>query len=246
MSKKQQISDYYDDNQTLNSYIEYASHGLWEAEKKHINNLLPLKDKNYQILDIGCGAGRTSFELAKLFPRSEILAIDIASGMINACEKQNTFDNLKFQTADLLNINDTKKFDFIFFSFNGITNNTDAEDLQKIFQKIHSLLKDANSIFLFTVHDMFSSAEYHDFWVNKKKVYDLDLFSDEKVLSRIDNGFECKNRFFTTKDMHEIAKLFNFQIILEEKRDDNLEPSWVKTLSTPVIFYAFSKIKKEA
>ncbi|SYV89696.1 trans-aconitate 2-methyltransferase, partial [Metamycoplasma alkalescens] len=113
------------------------------------------------ILDIGCGAGRTTFALAKLFPNAKIKAIDISEELLK--NLQNT-DNITFELINILEYNTQEKFDFILFSFNGLTNILPQKDVIKFFIKIKELLRDEKSRFVFTIHDIFSSQEYKDFW----------------------------------------------------------------------------------
>ncbi|WP_426461419.1 class I SAM-dependent methyltransferase [Mycoplasma hafezii] len=240
--KQNLISSHYDTKEVVADYIEYAKYGLWNSEKVILESLLQQLPQNLTILDIGCGAGRTSFALAKWLPNAKIDAIDISPAMINQCVAQNKFQNLHFEVADISKYPLKSKYDLIFFSFNGITNNTYQAELEAIFTNVHWMLKDRNSIFLFTVHDMFSNPEFEHFWKEIKQVDKLELFSDEKILTNQNHSI-IKNRFFTKNDIYQIAKLFNFKVILERKRDENSEFEWVKTLSTPVIFYAFSKLE---
>jgi trans-aconitate 2-methyltransferase len=73
-----------------------------------------------QILDIGCGDGRVSADLAELVPAGAVLAIDASPEMIaHACEKHLTVEgaNLDFAVADATDLACEDRFDLV-VSFN--------------------------------------------------------------------------------------------------------------------------------
>jgi trans-aconitate 2-methyltransferase len=69
------------------------------------------------ILDVGCGDGKVTAELARAVPRGSVTGIDASSQMIafakNAFPPGNV-PNLKFRVMDARKIRFTQKFDFIF------------------------------------------------------------------------------------------------------------------------------------
>lgn len=59
---------------------------------------------NDKILDIGCGDGRASAELAMLVPNGSVLGIDISYSMIRFAEKNYASGNLQFQQQNVLDL----------------------------------------------------------------------------------------------------------------------------------------------
>lgn len=53
------------------------------------------------ILDIGCGMGWSTFELAQFFPRAEALGVDISSELIGLAGRMFARKNLSFQKVDV-------------------------------------------------------------------------------------------------------------------------------------------------
>lgn len=103
-----------------------------------------------QVLDIGCGAGRTTGFL-KNFTRY-YMGIDYSSAMIELCKKR--FEDIQFSRCDVrdMGIFENNKFDFILFSFNGLDHVGDNEDRQMGLREIHRVLGE-DGIFVFSSHN---------------------------------------------------------------------------------------------
>ena len=80
-----------------------------------IKNCEPVKDRTF--LDVGCGNGLYTFELARKGAR-RILGLDISEVMIGLCkeasETQNLNDRCEFIQTDLLEYKSNEKFDVSF------------------------------------------------------------------------------------------------------------------------------------
>ncbi|VDR42574.1 methyltransferase domain-containing protein [Mycoplasmopsis caviae] len=111
--QKYEIDNYYNNEKIFAEYIEYAKKGLWNSEKEILENILTNKQDKIDILDIGCGAGRTTL-LAKIFKNASIDAVDINHKFINYCNEVNDNKNLKNISQE--NIDIDKKYDLILFS----------------------------------------------------------------------------------------------------------------------------------
>ncbi|MBF0225841.1 MAG: class I SAM-dependent methyltransferase [Desulfobacterales bacterium] len=83
---------------------------------RNIFSLIP-KDREYKaILDAGSGTGVFSFELAKRFPKAQIIGIDILKNVVNAgndIAKKINAQNVKFIHGNLESLNFRDKFDLI-------------------------------------------------------------------------------------------------------------------------------------
>ncbi|MCU9939647.1 class I SAM-dependent methyltransferase [Mycoplasmopsis felis] len=123
--------------------------GLWESEKQLVNKYF--KNKDGHLLDIGCGAGRTSFALEKLSYKN-IKAIDISPEMIGLCNefKKSFKSKINFAIHDI-----SKKkykensFDYILFSFNGFPGIPDYKSRLNALKLINKYLK-KDGVFIFT------------------------------------------------------------------------------------------------
>jgi trans-aconitate methyltransferase len=72
---------------------------------------------NESILDVGCGDGKVSAELARAVPRGNVLGIDSSAGMIayaQAAFAADQFPNLEFRVMDARRIRTAHLFDLVF------------------------------------------------------------------------------------------------------------------------------------
>ncbi|MCV3753410.1 MFS transporter [Mycoplasma enhydrae] len=237
--KQIRIRRFYNNKVITKDYIDIANQGLWKSEQAAIDKIIKddLEFKN--ILDIGCGTGRTSYVLGHLFPNAQINALDISEKMLS--HTKNT-SNVTFELANIIEYETSQKYDLIFFSFNGFTNITKKKHILKFFNQIKNLLRGTASRFLFTIHDMLSNDEYKDFWLNKIKIHECDIFSNKKVLTSKQYGIKIKNRFYSHEDMIKIFQDLGFKLNYHFKRNDTLEEAWVTNISKPCVFYDISKI----
>ena len=146
-------------NMSINS-VNLTTYSSNDGVKSYINTTLQapevsilVKYKNLyfnkKILDIGCGAGRTSFYLQNF--TNDYLGVDYSKSMIEFCE--NNFKNLDFQHYDARDLSgfSDESFDFILFSYNGI-DYISHHDRIKAFKEINRVLKKGGS-FIFSTHN---------------------------------------------------------------------------------------------
>lgn len=84
---------------------------------------------NENILDIGCGDGRITAEIAKQVPQGHVVGVDISPNMITEAKK--SFENMKnveFKCLDATAFLSDKQFDLAvsFSAFHWVKNQSDA------------------------------------------------------------------------------------------------------------------------
>ncbi|MCI5225315.1 MAG: class I SAM-dependent methyltransferase [Candidatus Electrothrix sp. AX2] len=83
---------------------------------RNIFYLIPKKQKYRHILDAGSGPGVFSFELARRFPDSQILGVDLLRDPINACQhiaQKTNIKNAKFRQTSLEDLTEKNTFDLV-------------------------------------------------------------------------------------------------------------------------------------
>jgi trans-aconitate 2-methyltransferase len=65
------------------------------------------------VLDLGCGDGSVTRQIAKLVPKGKVLGIDASKGMIRAAQPKE-HANLRFRVLDINDLDFVEKFDVVF------------------------------------------------------------------------------------------------------------------------------------
>jgi 2-polyprenyl-3-methyl-5-hydroxy-6-metoxy-1,4-benzoquinol methylase len=107
--------------------------------------------ENASLLDIGCGIGSLSAEIAMHF--KEVKAIDLDKQMIQRAQTENRKDNLDFFEMDMMEINRHFKantFESIICFGNTLVHLTQPNQMPEFFKQVKSLLKE-NGKFMFQI-----------------------------------------------------------------------------------------------
>jgi trans-aconitate 2-methyltransferase len=111
---------------------------LQAAMAKEVLSLLDLEG-NERILDVGCGNGKTTAEIAARVPQGAVVGVDASAGMIGfATEHGALHPNLQFAVADARDLPYQREFDLV-VSFNALHW---IPDQDHALQSIRSTLKD--------------------------------------------------------------------------------------------------------
>jgi trans-aconitate 2-methyltransferase len=92
--------------------------GLQEAMAAEVLALLRLRGDE-RVLDIGCGDGRVTAEIAKRVPKGFVVGVDASHDMISFAQTHNAQSNLAFEVASAANLAFQNEFDLI-VSFNAL------------------------------------------------------------------------------------------------------------------------------
>jgi ubiquinone/menaquinone biosynthesis C-methylase UbiE len=127
--------DLYNNVHVANYYAAYS--GLQPPETAI---LLLLQDRlaQWDLLEVGVGAGRTTQHIASLVRR--YVGTDIAEAMVEMCRKR--FPMFEFAVADAEDLSGfaDASFDFVLFSFNGI-DCLDTEGRHHALEEFHRVLR---------------------------------------------------------------------------------------------------------
>ncbi len=130
------VKSYYSNPEIVRQYITV---GLYPAEETLIDRYFK---SDSTVLDIGCGAGRTTIALSKKGYRAT--GIDLIPEMIDAANSQAaTYGaEVDFQIMDAVNMEfPDESFQNAFFSFNGIENIPGKNNREKVIADVYRVLK---------------------------------------------------------------------------------------------------------
>ncbi|MBU4227344.1 methyltransferase domain-containing protein [bacterium] len=230
---------------TVSDYAKAVSEvGLWESEKMMIEKYFNPENR---ILDIGCGAGRTTIGLYKLGYHL-IEGLDLSEAMIVQARRisKNLNYNISFRVGDVACLDyDDETFEVALFSFNGIMQIPRKENRIKVLKEIKRILK-PEGYFLFTTHDRDSGKEYESFWQEEKKKWALHI-QDKSLHEFGDKIIKMEERdiflhFPTREEVISSLQEEGFILIGGVSRSELCEESEeVKKFSTDCVFWLVQK-----
>ncbi|KAH7921457.1 methyltransferase type 11 [Leucogyrophana mollusca] len=83
----------------------------WRTAANSAAYLIPHLRPNMRILDLGCGPGTITADLAKLVPQGQVVGLEHAADVLEkarATASQQGVTNIEFQTGDICNLTDIK------------------------------------------------------------------------------------------------------------------------------------------
>lgn len=221
--------------------------GLWKSEKIVFEKYL---NKDSKVLDLGCGAGRTTINLFR-DGYTNIIGLDIADKLIEFAQdysKRYSLD-IKFIVGDATKLNyDDNTFDVVIFSFNGMQCIPGLENRRNVLKEVYRVLK-PGGYYIFTAHDRHdpNSPQYLPLWekiendwangINESNVECLgDLITIDPA------GEEAFIHFSTIDEMKEFIKEQPFEIV-EYNYSYNIakEEGKTKEFSGDTVFWVLKK-----
>lgn len=135
----------------------YAHIGLWPAEETLVLEYVP---DDARLLDIGCGAGRTSVPLAEM--GLEVVGIDLSPAMVEVAREmaQACEVDIDFSAMDAMNLEFADaSFDVALFSYNGLELLPGREGKLRVMSEVYRVLK-PGGCFIFSSHSPFAINEF--------------------------------------------------------------------------------------
>lgn len=233
----------------LQSYTSLTKEiGLWNSEKYVFQKYL---NQNNNILDLGCGTGRTTFPLNKL-GYSKIIGVDLTPEMIEIAQELNTYfdSEIDFKIGDATNLEFSDSiFDVVIFSFNGLMSIPNSLNRDKAVNEINRVLKDSG-IFIFTTHDREKEEQYVKFWEEEETRWKTGkqnpiLFEFGDLITQSKN--ESREIFIHIPNQNEVKEVLNnngFEVIETFYRSDKFnESDYIKSKSGECRFWITKKKK---
>lgn len=222
----------YENESIVEYYNDIAfNFGLFKSEKLLFQNYCSRKSN---ILDIGCGAGRTTIGLYKI-GYTNITGVDISENMIMRAKKN--AKDICFIQADVLNLPMyDESFDVAFFSFNGLMLIPEYEIRKQAVDEISRVLK-PGGLFIFSTPFLDNKLN-GEFWKTRlAEILDIrkagDLLIEDNGVNNIYIHIPMLEEVIelvTSCSMKIIEKRRRIEICLEDKDiEENLDDNfyWV-------------------
>lgn len=140
--------------------FRYAEVGLWPAEESLV---LDFFADNARVLDLGCGAGRTSVALAEI--GLPVFGIDISELMIEVAREQalqagvgDISEYAVMDSRDLSSIPDGG-FDAALYSYNGLELVPGLRGKRRVLREVHRVLRPGGRVII-CAHSLFAFNRY--------------------------------------------------------------------------------------
>jgi len=238
--------EYYNRDVNIKRYGEAINNvGLWNSEKIIFKKYINKKDK---ILDLGCGAGRTTINLYKNGYK-DIVGLDISDNLINYAKNYSIENNLNinFVVGDATKLNyQDNSFDVVIFSFNGMQCIPGKKNRDNVLKEVYRVLK-PGGYYIFTAHNRDDSGKFQHVWneekikwENGKQDKNLEMFGDRYSIDQ--TGEIAFVHFSNIEEMKEFIYQEDFIIIEFIKSTDiAIENENTKKFCNPTVFWIVRK-----
>lgn len=243
------IREYYNSQANRTRYGEAVTKsGLWKSEEIIFSKYV---DKQDQILDLGCGAGRTTINLYRRGYKN-ITGLDISDGLLGIAKEYadiSGFD-IEFILGDAVDLSfDNEVFDVVFFSYNGLMCIPNSKNRLNALKEVYRVLRPKGK-FIFTAHDRDDAEEFADFWEEEKQIWkenkqDQRLIEYGDVLTVDITGETTFLHMANTGEIEEMICAANFRVLESAKRSDIAEESQeVQNFSGDTVFWVLKKLSE--
>ena len=233
----------YEDPCVVEKYVTATDQvGLWNSEKYVMQKYF---SKDDYILDIACGAGRTTLGMYALGIQ-RLVGIDASTKMILAARSR-VPDTMAvhFQCADVCNLPfDNHSFSAAFASYNIMMMIPTQLMRERAFQEVSRVMK-PNAIFAFTASNRDCNPIYRDFWTREKEKWEKNQ-QDMRLCEYGDQIYtECGNEVFihfsTTDEVCKLLTAAGFTLLESFFRSNFHESITTQQFSGDTMFYIARK-----
>lgn len=240
--------EFYEEEDNVKRYGEAIDKvGLWNSEKIIFEKYISKDDK---ILDIGCGAGRTTINLYKKGYKN-IIGLDLSSSLIEFAKKYVTNNKLdiNFVNGDATKLEyPSDYFNVVIFSYNGMQCIPGKKNRDSVLKEVYRVLK-PGGLYIFTAHNRDDSGKYQYIWEEEKIKWEngvqdeiLEMYGDRYTPDKA--GKMCFVHFSNIEEMIDFVSQEDFEIIEYKKNTDIAEESEeTKKFAGDTVFWIVKKVK---
>jgi len=206
----------YSHKHVIDAYTKETE--IWPSEKLIFDKCFY---KPGMILDVGCGAGRTSFELAKR--GHKVVGIDLSQALIDRAKERALREkvSITFKVMNALKLAFRNNyFSGAIFSYNGIGFIPRKEGKLKFLKGIYRVLK-PNAYFFFNTHNIFALNKYFPIHLKQflkitfAKVLSINI-REKEYGEKYDDTFQSEALYIdikTRKTMTELIRKSGLNLI---------------------------------
>ena len=221
--------------------------GLWDSEKIMVEKYL---SKASKILDLGCGAGRTTINLYKEGYK-DIVGLDISDKFISFAKDYCRNNNLSIEfihgDATKLDFAKDSSYDAVIFSYNGMQCIPGKKNRDNVLKEVYRVLK-SGGVYIFTAHNRDDSGIYQYIWDEELEKWnkgtqdkDLEIYGDKYSINN-SNGERVFLHFANIQEMKDFVHQEDFEILEIIKREEVCEErEEVKEFSGSTWFWVIRK-----
>jgi SAM-dependent methyltransferase len=141
MRLKYDMSDPWYIKSFQDDYLKIYSHRTDEAAKEEVNQITSLlnMETKKNVLDLCCGNGRHSRQLAKL--GYQVTGIDLSTVLLQEAEQRNDTKAIRYLHRDVRDLPFKEEFDYVLNLFTSFGYFEQVEENMKVFTSIYNSLK---------------------------------------------------------------------------------------------------------
>lgn len=236
----------YDQNATAYSQLNLLGTGTTYLSFRDVPELIQkyCPNANPQVLDYGCGAGRSTRFLKHIGIQS-VESVDVNPEMLKQATQLDPGGNYR-QITSAETGSQAESFDLVFCSF-VLVELSSNEEIQKIFKEVNRVLKKDGTFMLVTLsEDLFDSKHR---WLS----YDMDFAENRNLVSGsytkfrlLDINLILQDYYWTNNDILTIGRSSDFESLEIHKTFGKKEDpfQWASEAHTsPYDIYIFRKSK---
>ena len=185
--------------------------------------------KNTRILDIGCGTGRHSIELAKR--GYKVTGIDLSESQLTRAKEKASAQNLSidFELQDARKLTFVDRFDLIIMLCEGGFSLMETDEMNwQILRNASNALKPTGKLIFTTLNGLFplfhsvkeflASATKEGSAESGNHSFDLMTFRDRSTIKIVDDSgntkeLECNERYYVPSEITWLLKTLDFKVI---------------------------------
>lgn len=151
------------------------------------------KEKDINVMDLGCGTGTISLRIKQTFPNAKITCLDVAENMLDICKfRLSNYNDVTFCLGDFNNYTFNKKYDVIISSLalHHLVNDTDK---RMFYKKAYNSLN--NMGIFYNADVVLGSNNYNQsLYMQKWKEYMSNSISIDEIENKWIPNYELEDR----------------------------------------------------